>query len=49
MGAAEPGAVDPLALSQAAGLDTIKRAQGGLLADMDDAALAVYRVCPAES
>ncbi len=49
MGAAEPGAVDPLALSEAAGLDAIKRAQGGLLADMDAAATAVYRCCPVEN
>ena len=48
MGAADAGAVDPLALSSAAGLDAIKRAQGGLLADMDAAALAVYRVCPVD-
>ena len=49
MGAAEPGAVDSVALSTAAGLDTIKRAQGGLLADMDAAATAVYRACPVEN
>jgi alkylation response protein AidB-like acyl-CoA dehydrogenase len=49
MGAAETGAVDPVALSTAAGLDAIKRAQGGLLADMDAAAIAVYRACPVEN
>ena len=49
MGAAEIGAVDPVALSTAAGLDAIKRAQGGLLADMDAAATAVYRACPVEN
>ncbi|MDY7101554.1 MAG: acyl-CoA dehydrogenase family protein [Actinomycetota bacterium] len=43
-GASEPGTVDVAALAGAVGVASITAAQAGLLADMDAAATAVYRV-----
>lgn len=42
LGAAPPGLIDPSALSSAAGLEAIQRAQAGLIDDMDVVAGAVY-------
>jgi alkylation response protein AidB-like acyl-CoA dehydrogenase len=42
LGAAEPGTVDVAALESSAGLAAVRAAQGGLLADMDEAARAIY-------
>jgi alkylation response protein AidB-like acyl-CoA dehydrogenase len=47
MGAADTGAIDVAALQSAVGLAAIERAQGGLIADMDAVADAVYGRVPA--
>ncbi len=47
MGAADLGAIDVAAFQSAVGLAAIERAQGGLIADMDAVADAVYGRVPA--
>jgi len=42
LGAADPGTLQPAALTAAVGLDQILAAQGGLAADMDAVSQAVY-------